>query len=180
MGINHESRQKEVVHLYHKLDLDKLDTNTFVCQSALLGAGLWPAKRFDKAWIQLYKERNALQGLSTLLEEQTAVLNEGEEPQTTDGPRLELVNGLSNIQEKVDAWCQEMGWLGAAFELQETVKETMGSFLLLALVVLPNSEGAESVVEVDEDMGLLDREVFTTNVTLSKTPTTRSALKSEC
>lgn len=80
----------------------------------------------------------------------------------------------------MDAWCQEMGWLGAAFELQETVKETMGSFLLLALVVLPNSEGAESVVEVDEDMGLLDREVFTTNVTLSKTPTTRSALKSEC
>ncbi|KAL8975268.1 MAG: hypothetical protein Q9205_008108, partial [Flavoplaca limonia] len=63
--------------------------------------------------------RTALQGLSTLLEEQTAVVNEAEKPQSTDGPHREMAKELSSIQEKVDSWCKEMGWLGVAFGEQE-------------------------------------------------------------
>ena len=63
--------------------------------------------------------RTALQGLSTLLEEQTAVVNRGEKPENTDGPHRKMANELSNIQEKVDGWCKEMGWVGAAFGEQE-------------------------------------------------------------
>ncbi|KAL9627356.1 MAG: hypothetical protein Q9204_006626 [Flavoplaca sp. TL-2023a] len=63
--------------------------------------------------------RTALQGLSTLLEEQTAVVNEAEKPQSTDGPHREMVKELSSIQERVDGWCKEMGWLGTAFGEQE-------------------------------------------------------------
>ena len=63
--------------------------------------------------------RTALQGLSTLLEEQTAVVNGGEKPENTDGPHRKMANELSNIQEKVDGWCKEMGWVGAAFGEQE-------------------------------------------------------------
>lgn len=66
--------------------------------------------------------KTALQGLSSLLEEQMAVLHEHEKPQSTGGPHREMANKFSNIQEKVDAWCKEMGWLDVAFEEQEFAK----------------------------------------------------------
>ncbi|KAL8885485.1 MAG: hypothetical protein Q9192_006637 [Flavoplaca navasiana] len=63
--------------------------------------------------------KTALQDLSTLLEQQTAVVHKVGKPQSTEGPHREMAKELSNIQEKVDGWCKEMGWLSAAFEEQE-------------------------------------------------------------